>query len=145
MSTARTEMTDMADTTIRRIDPPELGPPPSYTQVVEATGRHIVFISGQAAFDKSGALVGAGECEAQAEQCFRNLAHALVAVGCTAANLTKLTVFLVDMNDLPKYRNARDRFFSAAGALKPPAVTLVEVSRLYAPGAMIEIEAIAVR
>ena len=130
---------------IRRIDPLELGPPPSYTQVVEAHGNHIVFISGQAAFDAAGHLVGPGDCEAQAEQVFLNLGHALRASECSPANLVKLTVYLLNMDDLLKYRSARDRFFAAIAPLKPPAVTLVEVSRLYAIGALIEIDAMAVK
>jgi enamine deaminase RidA (YjgF/YER057c/UK114 family) len=128
---------------IRRLDPAELGPPPSYTQVVEASGQRLVFISGQTAFDAAGTLVGGSDCEAQAGQVFRNLAVALAAVGGTAANIVKLTVFVRNMDDLAKYRAARDRFF-AASQLKAPAVTLVEVSRLYAPELLIEIEAIAV-
>lgn len=129
---------------IRRVDPPALGPPPSYSQVVEAIGNALIFISGQTAFDAAGHVIGGSDCGAQSAQAFRNLGHALQAVGCTASNLVKLTVFLRDMDDLAKYRQARDTFFSTVG-VKAPAVTLVEVSRLYAPELLIEIEAIAVR
>jgi enamine deaminase RidA (YjgF/YER057c/UK114 family) len=129
--------------TIRRLDPPELGPPPSYTQVVEATGKKLIFISGQTAFDSTGRVVGGNDCGAQAEQAFRNLGHALKAAACTASNLVKLTVFIRNMDELGSYRTARDAYFHEAG-IKPPAVTLVEVSRLYAPELLIEIEAIAV-
>ena len=73
----------------------------------------------------------------------RNLDHALKAVACKAANLVKLTVFIRNMDDLASYRRARDAYFHEAG-IKPPAVTLVEVSRLFAPELLIEIEAIAV-
>ena len=72
-----------------------------------------------------------------------NLAVALTASGCTATNLVKLTVFLTDMDNLGRYRDARNRFFASVTPPAAPAVTLVEVAKLYGPDFMIEIEAIA--
>jgi enamine deaminase RidA (YjgF/YER057c/UK114 family) len=74
---------------------------------------------------------------------FQRLNVALQSVGCTAANLIKLTVFLRNMDDLSAYREARNRFFATVAPPAAPAVTLVEVSRLYGPDFMIEIEAVA--
>lgn len=74
---------------------------------------------------------------------FDNLAIALRAAGCTAANLVKLTVFLTNMDNLLAYREARNRFFASVKPPAAPAVTLVEVSKLYGPDFLIEIEAIA--
>ena len=74
---------------------------------------------------------------------FQNLGIALKSVGCTASNLVKLTVFLRDMHNLPVYREARNRFFATTSPPAAPAVTLVEVSRLYGSEFLIEIEAIA--
>ena len=101
------------------------------------------FIAGQTALDAGGNLIGRNDFAAQADQVFRNLAVALAAVGCTVANLVKLTVFLRDMNDLAAYREARNRFFATVSPPAAPAVTLVEVSRLYGPDFLIEIEAMA--
>ncbi len=88
-------------------------------------------------------LVGKDDFAAQADQVFRNLAIALEAVGCTAANLVKLTVFLRDMDNLGAYRDARNRFFATVSPPAAPAITLVEVSKLYGPEFLIEIEAVA--
>ena len=74
---------------------------------------------------------------------FRNLAIALEASQRTPANLVKLTVYLTDMDNLGPYREARNRFFASVTPPAAPAVTLVEVSRLYGPDFLIEIEAIA--
>jgi enamine deaminase RidA (YjgF/YER057c/UK114 family) len=128
---------------IRRINPPELDAPPGYSQVVEVRAGRIIFIAGQTALDEDGKLVGKDDFAAQAEQVFRNLSFALQAVGCNASNLVKLTVFLRDMDNLPTYRETRNRFFATTRPPAAPAVTLVEVSRLYGPDFMIEIEAIA--
>ena len=57
---------------------------------------------------------------------------ALEAVGCTAANLVKLTVFLRDMDNLGAYQNSRNRFFATVSPPAAPAITLVEVSKLLA-------------
>ena len=128
---------------IVRINPPELGTPPGYSQVVEVSATRIIFIAGQTALDQDGNLIGKNDFAVQAEQVFRNLSFALQASGCTAANLVKLTVFLTDMDNLGSYREARNRFFASVTPPAAPAVTLVEVSKLYGPDFMIEIEAIA--
>jgi enamine deaminase RidA (YjgF/YER057c/UK114 family) len=52
-------------------------------------------------------------------------------------------VFLTDIGNLGRYREARNRFFATVAPPAAPAVTLVEVSKLYGPDFMIEIEAIA--
>jgi enamine deaminase RidA (YjgF/YER057c/UK114 family) len=137
------KMTANTSPSITRINPPELGAPPGYSQIVEVSANRIIFIAGQTALDHDGNLIGKNDFSTQATQVFRNLAIALQASGCTAANLVKLTVFLTDMGDLGLYREARNRFFASVTPLAAPAVTLVEVSKLYGPDFMIEIEAIA--
>jgi enamine deaminase RidA (YjgF/YER057c/UK114 family) len=111
--------------------------------VVDVSAGRIIFIAGQTALDQDGNLVCKNDFSVQAAQVFRNLAVALEASGCTAANLVKLTVFLTDMNNLGRYREARNRFFASVTPPAAPAVTLVEVSKLYGADFMIEIEAIA--
>jgi len=128
---------------ITRINPPELGTPPGYSQIVEVKAGRIVFIAGQTALDRDGNVVGRNDFAAQAEQVFRNLTIALEASRCTPADLVKLTVFLTDMDNLGPYREARNRFFASVTPPAAPAVTLVEVSKLYGPDFLIEIEAIA--
>jgi enamine deaminase RidA (YjgF/YER057c/UK114 family) len=128
---------------IRRINPPELGDPPGYSQIVDVSASRLVFIAGQTALDRDGNVVGKDDFASQAEQVFENLGIALRASGCTAANLVKLTVFLTDMDNLGRYREARNRFFASVTPPAAPAVTLVEVSKLYGPDFLIEVEAIA--
>ena len=136
-------MTADASPSIRRLNPPELGAPPGYSQIVEVRAGRLIFIAGQTSLNSDGELVGKNDFAAQAEQVFRNLNVALRAAGCTASNLVKLTVFLRDMNNLSLYREARNRFFATVARPAAPAVTLVEVSKLYGADFLIEIEAIA--
>ena len=100
----------------------------------------LLFISGQIGLDpSSGQLVGPGVGE-QAERCLRNLEAVLVAAGLTLGNVVKTTVFLTDMAD---FREVNQAYGSAFGT-DPPARSTVAVSALPL-GAMVEIEALAVR
>ncbi|MEO6780173.1 MAG: RidA family protein [Bradyrhizobium sp.] len=137
-------MADQESTSeVRFINPPELENPPGYSHIVDVRAGRLIFLAGQAALDVHGELVGGADFEAQAEQAFKNISVALACVGCTAANLVKLTVFVRDMSGLPDYRRARDRFLKSVEPPAAPAITLVEVSRLFAEGLLIEIEGIA--
>ena len=100
----------------------------------------LVFVSGQAALDERGAIVGAGDFDAQAEQTFRNLARVLAAGGSSLDRVVKVTIFLTDMSNFPKIVELRKRWFTAPY----PADTIVEVRSLALPELQIEIEAIAV-
>jgi len=128
---------------IRLSNPEELAPPPGYSNIVEISGGRIIFIAGQTALDNHGDLVGKGDFEAQADQVFRNISAAVASVGCTTRNLAKLTVFVRDMGELAAYRRARNRFFATVRPPAAPAVTLVEVSRLFGDDFLIQVEAVA--
>lgn len=129
--------------TINYVNPPTLPAPIGYSQIVEARATRTVYIAGQVALNGKGEFVGVGNFEAQAEQVFQNLGAALGSVGCTAKDLVKLTVYLRDMRNLLAYRAARIKFFGSVTPVAAPAVTLVEVSKLYAEEILLEIEAIA--
>jgi len=100
----------------------------------------LLFISGQAAIDGTGKLVGVGNFDVQAEQVFANLGRVLQAGGSSLKNVFKVTIFLRDMSNFSKIVELRARYFTPPY----PADTIVEVSSLYSPEALIEIEAIAV-
>ena len=72
-----------------------------------------------------------------------HLVDALVKIVSQVDSVDELTVFLRDMGDLSAYREVRNRFFATVSPPAAPAVTLVEVSKLYGPDFLIEIEAIA--
>jgi 2-iminobutanoate/2-iminopropanoate deaminase len=100
----------------------------------------LVIVSGQAAIDQDGHIVGVGDFDAQAEQVFRNLTRVLEAAGSGLDRVVKVTIYLTDMGNFPKIVELRGKWFTAPY----PADTIVEVSSLALPGLEIEIEAIAV-
>jgi len=99
-----------------------------------------IYVAGQLATDASGKLVGANDMRAQARQAFENLAAVLEAAGASLADVVKTTVFITDMRHRDAYSEVRQQFYKG----DPPASTLVQVVALAEPGALIEIEAIAV-
>ncbi|WP_175425851.1 Rid family hydrolase [Trinickia violacea] len=137
-------MTDAAQFKLTSLKPAELAGTAGYAQAVEATGTRIIFVSGQTAINREGEIVGEDNFSAQVSQVFRNLDAALRAIGCDASNIAKMTVFLRDMGNLDPYRIARNAFFQSVTPAAEPAVTLIEVSRLYGSKFMIEIDAIAI-
>jgi 2-iminobutanoate/2-iminopropanoate deaminase len=108
-----------------------------YTDAVRSGG--LLFLSGIVPIDVEGKLVGEGDVVEQTRQIFRNMELVLRAAGCTFADVVKLTSFLLDVNDRAKINPVRQEFFGDAR----PASTLVEVSALAVPGALLEIEAVA--
>lgn len=123
------------------INPETVHRPMGYTHVVEVTAGRPVYIAGQVALDRDGALVGPGDIRAQARQVFDNLRAALQAVGASFDQVVKLNYYLVDATQLPVVREVRDQYVNPA---QPPASTAVEVRRLFRDDLLIEIEAVAV-
>jgi len=120
--------------------PAGVAPANGYSHVVIGTGRTIA-ISGQIALDEHGELVGPGDPEAQARQIFENLRRCLDAAGATFDDVLKLTYFMLDVAHLPAVRTARDEVINTE---RPPASSAIQVAALFAPGFLMEIEALAV-
>ncbi len=125
---------------MKHVNPPELAKPTGYTHVVEVVGGRTLYISGQVAVDRTGAVVGKGDLKAQTRQVFENLKSALTASGATLDDVVKITVFMSDISQVQTVRDVRDGYFKK----NPPASSAVEVTRLVRPEFMIEIEAVAV-
>jgi enamine deaminase RidA (YjgF/YER057c/UK114 family) len=132
----------MPTSTIQRINPATLPSPPGYSQLAVASGGSLIVIAGQVALDSQGQLVGLGNFAMQATQVFRNVIAALDAAGADARHLIKLTTFVTDLSHLPVFREVRDQFLDRE---HQPASTLVQVSRLFRPEFLIEVEAMAYR
>jgi reactive intermediate/imine deaminase len=117
---------------------PSLSTPPGYSHAMGAGG--LLFVSGQVPLDGEGRVIGVDDMAEQTRQVFRNLGTVLEAAGASFADLVKLTIFVTDINAIAAIRTARDEFIDTAN---PPASSLVEVSRLFRPDILVEIEAVA--
>jgi enamine deaminase RidA (YjgF/YER057c/UK114 family) len=127
--------------TLTHLNPVTLSAPNGYTHVVAATGRTIVYVSGQVGLNEDGSVAGIGDPRQQIEQTFRNLGAALTAAGGTFNDVVKLTTYLVDIAHLPIIRDVRPRYLVGE---HPPASTLVAVTALARAELLVEMEAVAV-
>ena len=133
------EMPDHAN--FQLLNPVNMPKPAGYSHVARVTGGSIVFIAGQVALDTSGSVVGKDDFRAQTLQVFENLKAAVEAAGGTFHDVIKLNTFVLDSAKLAVFREVRDRYINLQS---PPASTAVEVSRLFRPEFLVEIEAVAV-
>lgn len=108
-----------------------------YTDAVEAAG--FLYVSGMLPVDAGGELVGVGDVITQSEQVLDNVGAVLKATGATFDDVVRVGVYVRDMADLELINTVRRRYFGDAR----PASTLVEVSALALPDALVEIEAVA--
>src|SRR3954462_7757851 len=127
------------------INPDSLFPslPHGFSQIVIASGRRTVFISGQTAWDRGKNIVGGDSVFEQARQAFRNVATAMEAAGGTLKDVVALRLYVVDYQaeSGTAVSIALREFFSHEN---PPASTWIGVSALANPEFLIKIEATAV-
>jgi reactive intermediate/imine deaminase len=129
------------DVPARFVGSPEGMPKPyGYSQVVQITGGHPVYVSGQVPLDVNNEVVGVGDFAAQARQAFENVRLALAAAGLTFDHVVKIQMYLTDMSHLPHIRDIRDEFVNTR---QPPASTTVQVAALFHPDVLFEIDALA--
>jgi enamine deaminase RidA (YjgF/YER057c/UK114 family) len=126
---------------IRFSNPDTIAKPPGYSHVVEVTGPgRLVYFAGQLGMDRSGKM-GANARE-QIELAFENLKAALASIGAGFEHLVKINNYVVDIGvNIALFREIRDRYVNTAA---PPASTTIGVPELARPGALFEIEAIAI-
>ena len=98
----------------------------------------LLFISGIPPTDPDGNVVGGADVSAQTRQVFRNMKLVLDVAGASFADILKVTVYLLDVNDRASINPVRKEFFGAAR----PASTLIGVKELAIPGMKVEIEAV---
>ena len=117
--------------------------PHGFSQVVIATGRKMVFISGQTAWDARKNIVGGDSVLEQARQAFHSLEKAMEAAGGTLKDVVALRIYVVDYQaeSGTAVGTALREFFSREN---PSASTWIGVSALAVPEFLIEIEATAV-
>lgn len=109
-----------------------------YAHAVEnPAGARTIQVSGQVGVDASGAIPDdAGE---QSELIWSYLAEILKAADMDITDITKMTAYLTDPADLPKYGPVRGKYLGD----HRPASTLVYVSGLVKPELKVEVDIVA--
>jgi 2-iminobutanoate/2-iminopropanoate deaminase len=112
--------------------------PSAYAQCV--TAGDLVFVAGQIGTDQDSNLVSL-EFGPQARQALANLRLALEAAGATLRDIVTMTVFLADMRSARELLEIRKEILGTDFA----ASAMLGGLTFARPGALIEIQAIAVR
>lgn len=107
-----------------------------YSQAVKS--NKLLFISGQVALDKNGNLIGK-DIATQTDQVMKNIKAVLTAAGCTFDDVIKISIFLINLDDRPKFHEVRKRYFTNS----QPASTLLVVKSLANQDYLVEVEAVA--
>jgi enamine deaminase RidA (YjgF/YER057c/UK114 family) len=127
--------------TATHINPDTLHSSPAFSQVVRVpAGADTIYIGGQNGVGADGTVVGPGMAE-QTRQAFANLRTCLEAAGAEVADIVKWTILYVEGADVQAGLAAFGEFWPRDAA--PPAITVVKVSDVGPPGALLEIEAVA--
>ena len=100
---------------------------------------NLVFLSGQAAINDKGEIVGEGDIQAQIAQAMTNIKTALESVGSGIDRIFKVTIYLTDMENFESILEMRHNYFSEPW----PADTTVGVNCLALPELMVELDVIA--
>jgi enamine deaminase RidA (YjgF/YER057c/UK114 family) len=130
---------------IKIFSPDVLGKPlGQYSQITRVKASEFVYIAGQLATNREGAIIGADDFDAQCTQVFANIETALKSVGAGWGNVVEFTTYLVHSQDIPKFMTYRKREFPKFfpdGAYPPN--TLLMVDRLVQEPFLVEVKTIA--
>ena len=117
---------------------PELLAPAGYSHVVTIPPGRLAWTAGQVPMTREREVpIG---WEAQTRLAFENTGRALRAAGAAWAEVVKLTIYVVELSELPTIRRIRDEFVNTAS---PPTSSLVQVAALFHPDVLLEVEAVA--
>jgi len=126
------------------MDPKGLESPVGYAHMAKITGGTVLHVAGQAPFDEKGQVVGKGDFVAQFTQVMRNLKTAVEAAGGRPNQYAVLTIYITNLEAYWNNKKPLGSAYREVFVKHFPAITLVEVKRLYNPDCMIEISGVAV-
>ncbi len=125
------------------LQPPGWPRPRGYANGIAAEGR-LVFVAGQIGWDAAGRFPG-GDLVAQTRQALVNVLAVLREAGCGPEHLVRMTWYVTDIAAYRRSGKALGEVYREVVGRHFPAMTLVAVSSLVEPEAVVEIEATAVR
>ena len=127
---------------LERINPAELGAPSGFSHAVSVTSSRLVFLAGQLGTGRDGTIVPGGVVP-QFEQALTNLLTALAAAGGGPGDLVSLTIYIVDVEDYQAHGREIGAVWRRLAGTDYPAMAGVGVTRLWVPGALVEIQGVA--
>jgi enamine deaminase RidA (YjgF/YER057c/UK114 family) len=124
------------------INPGQLLKNPAFSQVAVTRGSgDTIYIGGQNAITKDLEIIGKGDIAVQTEFVLNNIEIALHACGATLDDLFKLTIYIVQGQDVKKGFQGAQKFLKKLS--NPPVISGIVVAGLANPDYLVEIEAVA--
>ena len=114
-----------------------------YSHGIAASGEFL-FLAGQIGIDAEGNLVAPGDVVGQYTQVLRNLQAVVEEAGGQMRDIAKLTIYVKDRDDYKSHLEELGRVHKDFFGSYYPATALVEISRFFEEGVLVEIEGIAV-
>lgn len=124
------------------ITPPGFPKPRGYSNGIAAQGR-VLYVAGQIAWDQDARLVSP-DFATQFLQALDNVIAVVRAAGGATPHLVKLVAFVTDLDAYRAATPAIGEGWRARMGTYYPAMSLVKVAGLLEPGALVEIEGVAV-
>jgi enamine deaminase RidA (YjgF/YER057c/UK114 family) len=120
--------------------------PRGYEDAVLCDGAQaILWLGGHVAFDPNRTLLHPGDLVAQTRVTLANLKATLAAAGLDPSHLVKLTIHVTDVAAYRAKLSEIGQIWREALGKTYPAMTLIGVTALMEPGAVIEIDGIAAK
>jgi enamine deaminase RidA (YjgF/YER057c/UK114 family) len=126
------------------LKPDTLHRPRGLVQVTISRGTRVIHTSGQVAVDVEGVPQHPGDHRGQAALALRNVAKAIEGAGASMADVAKLGVYIAEYDE-HTHEKTFEGFAEAVADLgfRVPTMVVLGVAALAAPGALVEIDAVA--
>lgn len=129
--------------TLLAVSPAEFPKPRGYANGVAVQGGTTVYVSGQIGWDTNLRIVSA-DFATQFLQALDNFIAVVRAAGGGTEHIAKMLVFVTDLDAYRAATPAIGEGWRERMGKRYPAMSLVKVAGLLEPGAMVEIEGVAV-
>ena len=115
-------------------------PQSAYSQAVKIKGGTLVFLSGVGPTDENGMLVSPGDFPGQVQATWENMRRVLAKAGGSLDDVVTMTVYTTERRWGEIFTDMRKEVFKTGY----PSSAFMEARKLKTPGALLEIQAIAV-
>lgn len=126
------------------INPEGLPEPSGFSYAIKSFGESVIYFAGHVAVGADGKIDPRGDWVGQFRRILENLKATADAAGARHDQIVKLQVFVTDVEAYKDQRSQIGQVYRAYFKDHYPAMTLVEVSRLWDEDALLEIDAVAV-
>jgi len=129
----------------RAINPSDLAAPKGFAHgwLVESGDARTLYLAGQCAHDRDGALCHQGDLVGQLRLALRNIESVLRDAEMVFGDLVQLNLYVRSRDDYTAARRGFGAVWREIGGKHYPAMAMFEVSSLFDPDALIEIQGIA--